>query len=114
MRHGNPGAREEVLSGREYLRLPALAANQQLERFAHRNVVVNNEDNRCCARRLAARHCDMRTLDHHKFPYAALATAASRMSKTLSVSLSAGLQGIAKENVAPGPSFKVAHSRPRC
>src|SRR5215831_11565411 len=57
MRHGNARAREEVLSGREYLRPPALGMDQQLERFTHRNVVVNNEDNRCCARRLAARYC---------------------------------------------------------
>ena len=36
-------AGQEFLRGRECLRLPACAADQQFQRFAHRDVVVNNE-----------------------------------------------------------------------
>ncbi len=38
---------KEFLRGRECLRLPADAADQQLQRFAYRNVVVDDEHDRC-------------------------------------------------------------------
>ena len=43
-------AGEEFLCGRECLRLPAFAADQQFQRFAHRDVVVNNEHDWCGVR----------------------------------------------------------------
>ena len=42
----NARAGEELLRGREDLRPPACATNQRLQRFAHRDVVVYNEDDR--------------------------------------------------------------------
>ena len=46
---GNKGSwmRKEFLRRRECLRLPAFAADQQFQRFAHGDVVVNDENNRC-------------------------------------------------------------------
>jgi hypothetical protein len=43
-------AGEEFLCGGESLRLPACAADQQFQRFAHRDVVVNNEHDWCSVR----------------------------------------------------------------
>src|ERR1700737_3059459 len=43
-------ASEEFLCGRECLRLPACGADQQFQRFAHRDVVVNNEHDWCSVR----------------------------------------------------------------
>jgi len=42
------GARagQKVLRGCECVGLPTRGSNQQLQRFAHRHVVINNEDNR--------------------------------------------------------------------
>jgi hypothetical protein len=42
-RNKDSWAAEKFLRGREYFRLPAFATNQQLQRLAHGNVVVNHE-----------------------------------------------------------------------
>src|SRR6266481_3279207 len=49
-RNKDPWAAEKFLRGREYLRQPAFAANQQLQRFAYGDVVVNDEHDWCAVR----------------------------------------------------------------
>ena len=41
---------EKFLRGREYFRQPAFEANQQLQRFAYGDVVVNHEHDWCAVR----------------------------------------------------------------
>jgi hypothetical protein len=48
-------AAEKFPSGREHLDLPPSAANQRLQRFANRDVIVDDEDDRC-----GVRHRDVR------------------------------------------------------
>ena len=43
-------AGEEFPCGRKCLRLPACGADQQFQRFAHRDVVINNEHDWCSVR----------------------------------------------------------------
>src|SRR5258708_39096485 len=42
-RNRNPWADEKFLCGRKCLRLPASATDQQFQRFAHRDIVVNDK-----------------------------------------------------------------------
>ena len=51
---------EELLRRREGLGLPAAGENQQLQRFPHRYIVVNNEHNRGGARQSLVRSCSRR------------------------------------------------------
>jgi hypothetical protein len=46
-RNKDSWAAEKFLCGREYFRLPAFAANQQLQRLAYGHVVVNHEHDWC-------------------------------------------------------------------
>src|SRR5712664_2500443 len=49
-RNKDSWAAEKFLRGREYFRLPAFAANQQLQRLAYGDVVVNDEHDWCAVR----------------------------------------------------------------
>jgi hypothetical protein len=49
-RNKDSWAAEKFLRGREYFRLPAFATNQQLQRLAYGNVVVNHEHDWCAVR----------------------------------------------------------------
>src|SRR5438132_492022 len=49
-RNKDSWAVEKFLCGREYFRLPAFAANQQLQRLAYGDVVVNHEHDWCAVR----------------------------------------------------------------
>ena len=49
-RNKDPWATQKFLRGREYFRLPAFATNQQLQRLAYGDVVVNHEHDWCAVR----------------------------------------------------------------
>jgi hypothetical protein len=46
-RAGRSRPREKLLRGSEYFRLPAGVIEEELERLAYRNVVINNENDGC-------------------------------------------------------------------
>ena len=56
VRNKNSWMVEEFLRGRECLRLPAFTADQQFQRFAHGDVIVDNEDDWCDLQHLRSPH----------------------------------------------------------
>ena len=87
-------AGEELLRGREGLRLPACASDQQLQRFAHRDVVVNDEHD--------GRGCDIGQPPCSSSLSISVDASAARRSAALSASSRAvSLNGLNRHSTAP-------------